>query len=66
MRKVPEAGELQHGEVVFVGEGTHLFHFAAASFDPAGRAKDAMVLLAEGMAGFYVVMEKAPRSRLRE
>ena len=44
---------------MFFGEGTHLFHFGATCFDPSGGTENAMVLLAEGVARFDIVVEKA-------
>ena len=50
---------MQHREAVGVGEGAHAVELSVASFDPTGGAEGAVILLAELVARFHVVVEEA-------
>ena len=59
LREIPQAGELLHGEAVFLCDGADFFQFFTGVLHPASGAEGAVVAIAEGVAGMNVVMENA-------
>src|SRR5207247_3155603 len=58
LREVPDAGQLQHRQMMPLGNGPHFIELRSAGFDPTRGPKRAMILRAELVTGPHVVMEQ--------